>query len=520
MSLARYFHEAALAGPDRIALYWEGEDISYGKLLGIAQALRTQIPSGKRRIGLLAHRSPVAYAGVQAILSSGATYVPLNPIFPAHRNAKMMRLAALDTLVVGQECADAFVALLPLVEGSLEVVTLGPIESVRKVVADRPATVLREATENGYRRWEPETPFDGIAYILFTSGSTGDPKGVCVTHDNLESYLNSFLEAFPLHQDDRLSQTFDLTFDPSVHDMFLAWKARAALVCIPTRLLLSPLQFAHDKGITVWFSVVSIPALLESNKLVRDGALPKVRLSMLCAEKLTWNMLQVWKRITPNAKQANIYGPTEVTISSITFPIPDGFREEECHHGGIPIGRPYPTQLAEIRREDGTLCDVREEGVLWLGGDQVTPGYLDPVKTAERFVPKDGRIWYRTGDICFWDEEKRIQFVGREDFQVKITGYRIELGEIEAALLKASGAAFAVADVANLRGKMDEIVCVLPTDCIKRKKEIREAVKKSLAPYMVPRVWLFQDELPLNPNGKVDRKILKSTWKPIDDDEV
>jgi len=258
--------------------------------------------------------------------------------------------------------------------------------------------------------------------------------------------------------------------------------------------------------------VVSIPALIASSKQSRDGALPKVRLSMLCAEKLTWNVLQLWKKIVPNAKHANIYGPTEVTISTITFPIPDDFREEECHHGGIPIGSSYPTQLAEIRREDGTSCGTGEEGILWLGGDQVTPGYLDPVKTAERFVPKDGQMWYRTGDVCYWDEKGRIQFVGREDFQVKITGYRIELGDIEASLLRASGAAFAVADVTRARGEMDEIACVLHTSVASRKNEIREAVKKSLAPYMVPRLWFFQDELPLNSSGKVDRKALKAEW--------
>ena len=161
-----------------------------------------------------------------------------------------------------------------------------------------------------------------------------------------------------------------------------------------------------------------------------------------------------------------------------------------------------------------------ENGVLWLGGDQVTPGYLDPEKTAERFVPRDGQVWYRTGDVCFLDADGLIQFVGREDFQVKVTGYRIELGEIEAALLKASGASFAVADVARLRGELDEIVCVLPGEAKPRKKEIREEVKKQLAPYMVPRVWLFQDELPLNSSGKVDRKALKAAWSELDMDRA
>jgi amino acid adenylation domain-containing protein len=511
-NIAGHFLKAARANPGKIALRWEGADLSYREILSMVQSLKRRIPR-QRRVGLLAHKSPAAYAGVQAILAAGATYVPLNPMFPAERNRRMVRLAELDTLVVGEECSDAFAALLPLVEGPISVVTLGSVESIRKVAAGRSDVSLREADPTeALEDWEPEQPFDGIAYILFTSGSTGDPKGVQVTHANLESYLDSFLESYPIHPEDRLSQTFDLTFDPSVHDMFVAWKAQASLVCVPSRLMLSPLQFARDKGITVWFSVVSIPAMLAATK---SGSmeLPDVRLSMLCAEKFTWNTLQLWKKIVPNAKHANVYGPTEVTISSITYPIPDDFTEDQCHHGGIPIGRSYTRQFAEIRREDGSICGEGEEGVLWLAGDQVTPGYLDPVKTAERFVPKDGLVWYRTGDVCFWDAQKRIQFVGREDFQVKITGYRIELGEIEAALLQESGADFAVADVAQLRGDVDEIVCVLPTAVQHLKKKVREAVKKRLPPYMVPRVWLFQDELPLNANGKVDRKALKAAWK-------
>ena len=512
MNLARHFHKVALKSPERIAISWEGGEVSYGEMLDMVQALRRELPR-RARIGLLAHRTPVAYSGVQAILSVGAAYIPLNPAFPALRTEKMIQLAGLETLVVGEECAEAFEALLSVHPGPLEIVTLGPVEAIRKALAGRPDCTLREARlDPKAPLLEPDVPVDGIAYILFTSGSTGEPKGVMVTHANLDSYLDSFLERYPLFPEDRVSQTFDLTFDPSVHDQFTTWKAGATLVPIPSRLLLSPLEFSDEHGITIWFSVVSLPALLESSRSVRDGALPKLRLSMLCAEKFTWNTLQIWKRIAPNSACANVYGPTEVTISSITFSIPEDFQESSCHHGGIPIGRVYPRQLAEIRRPDGSLCEPLEEGMLWLGGDQVTPGYLDPIKTAERFVPKNGEMWYRSGDICFFDRDGLIQYVGREDFQVKVTGYRIELGEIEAALLRESGASFAVAEVARLRGDIDEIVCVLPTSCAPRKKEIREAVRLTLASYMVPRIWKFQDDLPLNSSGKIDRKVLKAGW--------
>jgi acyl-coenzyme A synthetase/AMP-(fatty) acid ligase len=233
---------------------------------------------------------------------------------------------------------------------------------------------------------------------------------------------------------------------------------------------------------------------------------------MFAGEKLTWNALQTWKKIAPNSKCVNLYGPTEATVVLTHYEVPDNLAEESCYQGGICLGKAFPGQKVEVRRADGSLCDVGEEGGIWLAGDQVTPGYLDAEKTAERFVPRNGEIWYRTGDLGFQDKDGNYQFNCREDFQVKVMGYRIELGEIEAALLRETGAPWVVADVANLRSGMDEIVCVLPKAFSSKKKALKESMKSALESYMIPKVWKFQDELPLNANGKIDRGALKAQW--------
>jgi amino acid adenylation domain-containing protein len=514
MNLASRFHSTATAHPERIALFLENGEVRYGELLDMAETLRRALPRAPR-IGLLAHRSATAFAGVQAILASGSAYVPLNPSFPAQRNHRIGQLAGLSSLIVGEECAESLSGLLALRETPVEILTWGASEILRRIVEAHPLAVLREVGPDPSRKpAPPEEPVDGTAYILFTSGSTGDPKGVRVLHRNVDSYLESILAAYPIFPEDRLSQTFDLTFDLSVHDQFVAWTTGASLVVFPDDALLSPLDFAHDRGVTVWFSVPSVPAFLESSRLTKENALPGVRLSLFCGEKFTWNALRVWNRIAPNSRCANIYGPTEATIAISAFDIPPGFPESACHQGGIPIGKPFPGQSAEIRREDGTICAPKEEGMLWLGGDQITPGYLDPAKTSELFVERDGEVWYKSGDTAFADADGILHYVGRSDFQVKIMGYRIELGEIEAALLQASGAAFAVADVARLRGEVEEIVCVLPTACAPRKRQLRESLKGRLPSYMMPRVWKFQDDLPRNSNGKIDRSALKAGWTP------
>ncbi len=516
-NLAGLFYASAQRDPGHLALAWDGADHSYAELRVLVESIRLGLADDRaERIGILAARSPVAYAAVQAVLAEGKAYVPLNPIFPPKRNAFILEKGGIDTLIVGEECAPALRALLGETERKIRIVALPQAGMVQSLVAAhpdriswRPTAVLSPDTLP-----RPLTPVtaDADAYVLFTSGSTGEPKGVRVKHANVFSYVHSFLVCYPIFPTDRHSQTFDITFDVSVHDQFVTWAAGATLVSFPERSLLSPLAFAAEKKVTVWFSVPALAAFLESARQVVPGALPRVRLSLFAGEKLTWQTCEVWKTVAPNSRIANLYGPTEATIAITHFEMPVSYAEAQTYQGGIPIGRAFPGQVTEIRREDGSLCARGEIGSLWLSGDQLAVGYLgDAVKTEERFIvrPGDGVRWYRTGDLVLEDVDGEIQYVGREDFQVKVMGYRIELGEIEHALMKTSGAPFAIADVAALRDGMDEIYCVLPANCSARKKEIKSALKAHLPSYMMPRHLYFSDRIPLNSNGKMDRRALK-----------
>jgi amino acid adenylation domain-containing protein len=510
---AHLFQASAHRFPTKTALVWKDGELTYETLRRRIEALRDVLDlSGTSPfVGILAHKSPAAYAAVQAILAQGGTYVPLNPGFPPTRNAYILRKADVSSLVVGEECAQALEALLPLLEHPLRILAQEDAVQVRALAAAHPEKLtLVDVRFDGADASRPLLPPAKVAYVLFTSGSTGEPKGVQVRPDNVLSYVRSLLSLYPITSEDRLSQTFDLTFDLSVHDQFVTWATGATLVSFPDEALLSPLEWTRSTGVTVWFSVPSLAAFLDSSRQVVPNALPDVRLSLFCGEKLTWKTCQVWRTVAPNSRQANLYGPTEATIAITHFEIAKDFPEAKAFQGGIPIGHAYPGQKTEVRREDGSLCETGETGGLWLGGNQVTSGYIgEPEKTAARFVERDGELWYRTGDLVFEDPDVGIQYVGREDFQVKVMGYRIELGEIEHALLQVSGATFALADVAARDGA-DEIFAVLPEACAVRKKEIKAAVKDRLPSYMAPRRYLFTDDIPLNANGKMDRGALKA----------
>ena len=518
-NLADLFYTASGRFPRREALAWEDGSLTYAGLRDWIESLRPALRTeAGPHVGILAHRTPLAFAAVQAILAEGKAYVPLNPGFPSVRNAFILDKARLATLVVGEECAEALEALLKICDRPLRILALEDSPKVRAVVQAGGAGIsLVELHLGAGLSSTPTAPLPESrgAYVLFTSGSTGEPKGVRVRHDNVHSYLRSFLAAYPIGGEDRLSQTFDLTFDLSVHDQFITWAAGATMVLYPDKHLFSPLPYTAEKKVTIWFSVPSLAAFLESARQVVPGALPQLRLSLFCGEKLTWKTCEIWKQVAPNSRLVNLYGPTEATIAITHFEIPRDFPEEAAYQGGIPIGRAFPTQWTEVRKDDLSPCKAGEVGGLWLGGDQITPGYLDEArKTADRFVPRDGEVWYRTGDRVVEAAGGMLHYVGREDFQVKVMGYRIELGEIEEVLMKCSGAAFAIADVAQLRGTMDEIFCVLPETFSTRKKEIKASLKDLLPAYMVPRHLFFTDDIPLNSNGKMDRGALKSRYSP------
>ncbi len=517
-NLAELFYHSASVSPESQALGCEDLSLTYAQLLDLVESVRVPLGAdGSEFVGILAYRSPLAYAAVQAILAEGKAYVPLNPLFPASRNAYILRKARITTLIVGEECADSLSALLPELRKAAHPIRLVFPEwmpSLRSLVDAAGEAVLPIEMKMGSALSPTPVkaiPEDGSAYVLFTSGSTGVPKGVRVRHDNVLSYLRSFLAAYPIYPHDRISQTFDLTFDVSVHDQFITWAVGAVLIVFPVKSLFSPLAYAAAQKLTIWFSVPARAAFLESARLVVPGALPDVRISLFAGEKLTWKTCEIWKRIAPQSRILNLYGPTEATVAFTHFEIPEDFPETRAYQGGIPIGRAWPGQSVQVRAADGSLCRAGQAGSLWLAGDQLAPGYLDePEKTAERFISRDGTLWYRTGDLVIEEADGALQYLGREDFQVKVMGYRIELGEIEHALMNCSGAAFALADVAAIRGGMEEIFCVLPGHLAESKKEITLSLKRLLPAYMVPRHIFFIDDVPLNANGKMDRGALKA----------
>lgn len=514
-NLASEFFRNAQTHPERVALALEETDITYGDLARQALRLSQLLPRepSAAYCGILAQRSEAAFAGVLACLAAGYAYVPLNPAFPAGRNRYIVDKADLSTLIVGAECADALRRLLATDERPYCVLTTAEDPQLAALLQEFPGRVEWRYPTPKHEATTLASPCaverDAAAYVLFTSGSTGQPKGVIVRHRNVTRYVDNLLSVYPILEGDRVSQTFDLTFDLSVHDMFVTWAVGATLVVYPTAALAAPVPYTQKQRVNVWFSVPSLAALIDSMRQAEPGSLSQLRLSFFCGEKLSWNTFRAWKTLAPASRIVNLYGPTETTIAITHFEVPADLSDSQCHRGVVPIGRPLPGQGVELTTQDATPAAPSQTGELWLWGDQLSGGYLgEPQLTSERFVTVGNRSLYRTGDLAQLGADGVLQFVGRDDGQVKIMGYRVELGEVEHALLQASGAPHAVADVTTRDG-ITELYAVLPAACAQDKRRIRETLKATLPSYMVPRRFVFIDSFPHNASGKLDRKQLR-----------
>ncbi|MGW5700675.1 amino acid adenylation domain-containing protein [Amycolatopsis japonica] len=485
--------------PDATAIEVQEHALSYRELRLLAERLAAGLvrAAGGRphAVGLPATRGLATYAGYLAALRLGSIVVPLNPKFPPERNRAMCVAAGVDVVVADD---------------------VGAAE-----VADGTGTValplLGDWPERLPEPWSPpyEGDPDAVAYLLFTSGSTGTPKGVPIRHRNVAGYLAHCVERYEVEPGCRLSQTFDLTFDPSVFDLFVSWSSGATLVVPSEAEVLTPARFVTGKRITHWYSVPSVVSLAGRLRGLRPGAMPDLRWSVFAGEQLTMDQARAWAAAAPNSVVENAYGPTELTVTVTAYRLPaDPASWPETSNGTVPIGQVHNALDAVLVTEDGR---AGEDGELCVRGGQRFDGYLDPADDQGRFfrgetsfavadgAPRAGD-WYRTGDRVR-REHGELVHIGRLDDQVKIRGYRIELGEIEAVLRTHPGVRDAVVLAVPSRGGAT-VLHALHTGEPVDADELIAAVARRLPEYMVPAFVHHVDTFPVNASGKIDRRRL------------
>lgn len=477
------FLRSASLYSDRYAFFIDGQYYSYRELLCKISAIRKSLKEiTECCIGLVANDDLETYASIWALWLEGKCYVPLHPHQPIERCTDIIHQVGIRTVLDSSEMTryidvDVIMTRSVLFEGM-----------------DLTADTLYDD--------------DRLAYILFTSGSTGQPKGVPITRGNVASFAEAFWTlGFQLTEKDHCMQMFDLTFDISIQSYMMPLLVGACVYTIsPKRIKYEAIfELLDEHEMTFALMVPSVIHYLRPylNELKAES----MRYSLFAGEALPLEDTIVWSHSLPNARIFNVYGPTEGTIYCTGYEMS---REgnNKAANGIISIGKAMKNNHVIVVDENMRPVTSGKKGELCLAGRQVTPGYWhNHDKNKISFFNHEGKRYYRTGDVCSMDEEGDILYYGRLDSQVKIQGFRIELSEIECVakrFYKNEKGAVAI-PVYDDRQNCT-IMMVIEGEEDGTKKSLVTYLRRFLPDYMLPSKIHFLPQFPLNANNKIDRK--------------
>ena len=486
--------------PKSVAVECEGLKLSYEELNRrsnqLAHYLQRLGVGPEVLVGICVERSVEMVIGLLGILKTGGVYVPLDASYPIARLRHMVSDAGVRIVLKGERTETLTVA-----EETMIVSLKGEKDQIE-----------RESQENLSTKIYP----DNLTYVIYTSGSTGTPKGVGVTHGAVAAHLITIGREYQYGKKDRVLQTASLSFDVSIEQTLAPLVAGATLVFAdhPFRERSEFCALVRKLGITV---ADLPPAYWGQLIAAEDGPaadLEPLRLMIVGGDVMPVEGLRRWHAAMNRIELLNAYGPTEAVITATLFRIPVDFFEQDI--ASVPIGRPLTERRAYVLDENGEQCPVGTAGELCLGGALLARGYLNhPDMTATKFVPDPfsvagGERLYRTGDLAKWREDGTLEFMRRRDRQVKVRGFRIELGEIEAVLNQHPRVRECiVVSREDQLGEQDLVAYVTSKETPPLiASEIRNYAQSRLPAYMVPAYFTVLEQLPLTPDGKLDRTAL------------
>jgi non-ribosomal peptide synthetase component F len=450
--------------PDDPALFINERFYTYSQMYGLAEIVLGSLLPARRRhfIGIYCSNDVMTYAGILAAGIIGACYVPLNPALGEKKIAQIINDACIECIL-----------------------TTSPVDYIAE---DKQIIINSTKKYWQINEWYVDQPF---AYLLYTSGSTGEPKGVPVRKEGVKSLFSHFLDHFDFTSADRFLQPYDLSWDVSVFCLFAAWNAGACSYVVPREVNkpIAMLDLIQKYELTV---VSMVPSTLTYiDRYLPEVKLPSVRHTIFAGESLLLTMARNWKSSAINSIIYNYYGPTEATIYSAGYRWDEGWSRSAV----LPVGKVLEGFSYLIRTEEGVQAD---RGILFLSGPQVIDAYLND-RDHWRFILVDGKKYYNTGDEVSIDEDGNLVFHARNDLQIKVDGYRIELQEIEEFILMRTGIHAVVRPLELPEGK--RLVAFLKGG---NPDKILNLIRAELPAHMCPHLVLSLTELPVGNNGKVD----------------
>lgn len=504
-SLHQLLATAARRHPDQIAVDFAGRIISYSELLNrserVAGFLRERGVGPGVHVAFSFRKSIEAIVALFGVIRAGATYVPLDSAWPAPRIADICADAAIHHWLGTSPPPDA----------------AGRMELILTTEPALPAGMAARATLDAAQSALPisaeaQPPQDDICSLLYTSGTTGRPKGVRITGRSLLHFSRWAIEAFGITPADRVANHAAFHFDLSTLDIFGAVRAGAALCPVPDRLRAFPGELARlidNQRISIWYSVPSVLSQL-ARIWDRTGAPATLRTALFAGEVMPKPAIVELTRLLPGACLANLYGPTETNVCTWHRVGPDDIADP----GPLPIGLPIDETRVWIDPGDGPPETGARSGELWIAGPTVAAGYHGHAARNDRFLsaPDGIGIAYRSGDRVLRRADGLLMFDGRLDRQFKARGHRVEPGEIESVIASHPAVReVAVVPISDPQLGQRLMACLSPdperpiSSC-----EIAEFCRARLPIYMVPDAWIMRETLPRTERGKIDLQAIAS----------
>jgi amino acid adenylation domain-containing protein len=514
--LQHLLQTSAAKNPGHAAVVDRSRVLSYAELDAesnrLARLLRAQGVAAGDRVGLFLDKSLESIVGIYAVLKAGGVYVPLDPQAPIARVAYVLRNCAIEWLLTGSEKSGSWAELIKQAREIKGLIVLNSDQVQGRDVRDD-VSVLDSTAVDAQADGAISVARIGsdLAYVLYTSGSTGNPKGVMLTHRNALAFVDWAVDEFRVRSYDRLSNHAPLHFDLSIFDIFAAARAGGTLVLVPQEISIFPIEiarFIERSEITVWYSVPSLLSKLSEKANLRPGSLPRLRTILFAGEVFPVKYLRSLMFQLPHVRFSNLYGPTETNVCTwfdVSSP-PDASSEP------IPIGRAIADVEVFAVKDDGAPADTHEVGELLVRGPTVMQGYWNDPERSNCGLVDDpfGRPEkvYRTGDLVRRERDGNFRLLGRRDAQIKSRGYRIELGEIEAALYRHRAVAECAAIAIPDEMITNRLVAVVALKHRIETAELHQWCAHIIPRYMIPESFVIQGSLPKTSTGKIDRQAL------------
>jgi mycobactin phenyloxazoline synthetase len=490
-TLHQGFFRRAEQQPDAPAVFASSGDLTYAQLRDqaatLVSALRANGIRGGDTVAVMGPKTAEQVPALLGILAAGAVYLPISVDQPADRAERILRTGQVKlALMCGGERLSLPVPALTIAD----VLTGAPADAEIDIATTDPAA---------------------LAYVLFTSGSTGEPKGVEVTHDAAMNTVEFIARHFEIGAADRCLALSTLEGDISVMDIFVTLRTGGSIVVVDEAQRRDPDAWARLIDAHKVTVLHFMPGWLEMLSEVGAGRLSSVRVIPTGGDWVRPEVVRRLRADAPGLRFAGLGGATETAIHNTIFEIGD-VDALSSELTALPFGTPLSNNACRVVNDRGADCPDWVAGELWIAGRGLARGYRGrPDLTVQRFVEYDGRTWYRTGDLARYWPDGVLEFVGRGDHRVKISGYRVEIGEVEVALRQIPGVAIAVAALVTTAGGADVLAATLRVDDPRLTVElIREAMAERVPAHMIPQHLSLVEHIPFTLAGKIDRRVVAS----------